>query len=154
MDALREWIWFDLDVIMVGPCMLCVNGRGLIWALSWLAHGCSGRGKQRQARRFRETNFAKYRKYRCIRGLRAHASTTPLQNATGATFSAAKSTKHRKYRCGRHVRGSREQHVAALDKDPWQGLQDAFFLHSKPCPFVTNAGCPERRTQTCTCQYC
>ena len=34
MDALREWIWSDLDVIMVGPCLLCGNGYGLIWTLS------------------------------------------------------------------------------------------------------------------------
>ena len=65
MDALREWIWSDLDIIMVGmvgPWMLCVNGRGLIWTLSWLAQGCSGRGKQLQARRFRQTTPANYRK--------------------------------------------------------------------------------------------
>ena len=63
MDALREWMESDLDVIMVGTWMLCGNGwsliwtlnnyisvgtwmlRGngwsLIWTLSWLAHGCS-----------------------------------------------------------------------------------------------------------------
>ena len=59
MDALRERMESDLDVIMVGPWMLCVNGRGLSgryhcwpmdaphermgseWTFSWLAHGCS-----------------------------------------------------------------------------------------------------------------
>ena len=59
MDALREWMEVDLDVIMVGPWMLCVLGWGLSgrydgwpmdalrarmgfeWTLSWLAHGCS-----------------------------------------------------------------------------------------------------------------
>eukprot|EP00439_Symbiodinium_sp_Y106_P044903 s3512_g5.t1 len=30
-----------LDVIMAGTWMLCGNGYGLIWTLSWLAHGCS-----------------------------------------------------------------------------------------------------------------
>ena len=40
-DALREWTEFDLDVIMVGPWMLCGNGWSLIW--TWLAHGCSVR---------------------------------------------------------------------------------------------------------------
>ena len=69
--------------------MLCGNGYGLIWTLSWLAHGCS-------------------------------AKTT-----AGATFSAAKSTKHRKYRCGRRVRGMREQHVAAPNKDP----ENPLLLH-------------------------
>ena len=39
MDALREWMGSDLDVIMVGTWMLCGNGWGLIWTLSWLAHG-------------------------------------------------------------------------------------------------------------------
>ena len=54
MDALREWMESDLDVIMVGTCsagmdgvcsgryhswhMLCGNGWSLIWTLSWLAH--------------------------------------------------------------------------------------------------------------------
>ena len=41
MDALREWMESDLDVIMVGTWMLCGNGWGLIWTLSWSAHGCS-----------------------------------------------------------------------------------------------------------------
>ena len=41
MDALREWIWSDLEVIMAGPWMLCGSGYDLIWTLSWLAHGCS-----------------------------------------------------------------------------------------------------------------
>ena len=41
MDALREWMESDLDVIMVGTWMLCGNGWSLIWTLSWLAHGCS-----------------------------------------------------------------------------------------------------------------
>ena len=41
MDALREWMQSDLDVIMVGTRMLCGNGWSLIWTLSWLAHGCS-----------------------------------------------------------------------------------------------------------------
>ena len=67
MDALREWMESDLDVIMesdldgimVGRWMLCVLGWGLSgryhgwprdalhahmgfeWTLSWLAHGCS-----------------------------------------------------------------------------------------------------------------
>ena len=40
MDALREWMESDLDVIMVGTWMLCGNGWSLIWTLSWLAHGC------------------------------------------------------------------------------------------------------------------
>ena len=30
---------------MVGTWMLCGNGGSLIWTLSWLAHGCSVRGK-------------------------------------------------------------------------------------------------------------
>ena len=30
MDALREWIMSDLDVIMLGIWMLCGNGYGLI----------------------------------------------------------------------------------------------------------------------------
>eukprot|EP00439_Symbiodinium_sp_Y106_P021608 s6376_g2.t1 len=34
MDALREWIWSDLDAIMVGIWMLCGNGYDLIWILS------------------------------------------------------------------------------------------------------------------------
>ena len=34
MDALREWIWSDLDVIMIGTWMLCGNGYDLIWTLS------------------------------------------------------------------------------------------------------------------------
>ena len=38
MDALREWMESDLDVIMVGTWMLCGNGWSLIWTLSWLAH--------------------------------------------------------------------------------------------------------------------
>ena len=41
MDALRAWKGSDLDVIMVGTWMLCGHGWGLIWTLSWLAHGCS-----------------------------------------------------------------------------------------------------------------
>ena len=41
MDALREWMESDLDVIMVGTWMLCGNGWSLIWTLSWWAHGCS-----------------------------------------------------------------------------------------------------------------
>ena len=43
MDALREWMESDLDVIMVGTWMLCRNGWSLIWTVSWLAHGCSAR---------------------------------------------------------------------------------------------------------------
>ena len=38
MDALREWMESDLDVIMLGTWMLCGNGWSLIWTLSWLAH--------------------------------------------------------------------------------------------------------------------
>ena len=41
MDALRAWMGSDLDVIRVGTWMLCEHGWGLIWTLSWLAHGCS-----------------------------------------------------------------------------------------------------------------
>ena len=41
MDALREWMESDLDVIMLGTWMLCGNGWSLIWTLSCLAHGCS-----------------------------------------------------------------------------------------------------------------
>ena len=41
MDALREWIQSDLDVIIAGTWMLCGNGWSLIWTLSWSAHGCS-----------------------------------------------------------------------------------------------------------------
>ena len=37
----REWMESDLDVIMVGTWMLCGNGWSLIWTLSWLATGCS-----------------------------------------------------------------------------------------------------------------
>ena len=50
MDALREWMESDLDVIMVGTWMLCGNGWGLIWTLSWLAHGRSVRGKLKKHR--------------------------------------------------------------------------------------------------------
>ena len=39
MDALRERMESDLDVIMVGTWMLCGNGGSLIWTLSWFAHG-------------------------------------------------------------------------------------------------------------------
>ena len=45
MDALREWMESDLDVIMVGTWRLCGNGWSLIWTLSWLAHGGSAKGK-------------------------------------------------------------------------------------------------------------
>ena len=38
MDALREWMESDLDVIMVVAWMLCGNGWSLIWTFSWLAH--------------------------------------------------------------------------------------------------------------------
>ena len=38
MDALREWMGSDLDVITVGTWMLCGNGWSLIWTLSCLAH--------------------------------------------------------------------------------------------------------------------
>ena len=38
MDALREWMESDLDVIVLGTWMLCGNGWSLIWTLSWLAH--------------------------------------------------------------------------------------------------------------------
>ena len=41
MDALRQWMESDLDIIMVGTWMLCGNGWSLIRMLSWLAHGCS-----------------------------------------------------------------------------------------------------------------
>ena len=41
MDAVWEWMESNLDVIMLGPWMLCGNGWSLIWTLSWLAHGCS-----------------------------------------------------------------------------------------------------------------
>eukprot|EP00439_Symbiodinium_sp_Y106_P006423 s2630_g1.t1 len=41
MDALRAWMGSDLDAIMVGTWMLCGHAWGLIWTLSWLAHGCS-----------------------------------------------------------------------------------------------------------------
>ena len=41
MDALREWMESDLDVVMVGTWMLYENGWSQIWTLSWLAHGCS-----------------------------------------------------------------------------------------------------------------
>ena len=41
MDALRERMESDLDVIMIGTWMLSVNGCSLSWTLSWLAHGCS-----------------------------------------------------------------------------------------------------------------
>ena len=32
--------WSDLGVSLVGTGMLCGNGYGLIWTLSWLARGC------------------------------------------------------------------------------------------------------------------
>ena len=32
LDALREWMESDLDVIMVGTWMLCGNGWNLIWS--------------------------------------------------------------------------------------------------------------------------
>ena len=35
MDALRQWMESDLDIIMVGTWMLCGNGWSLIWTLSW-----------------------------------------------------------------------------------------------------------------------
>ena len=38
---LRECIWSDLDVVMVGTWMLRGNGYGLTWTLSCQAHGCS-----------------------------------------------------------------------------------------------------------------
>ena len=41
MDALRERMEYDLDVIMLSTWMLCGSGWGLIWTLSWLANGCS-----------------------------------------------------------------------------------------------------------------
>ena len=41
MDALRAWMGSDLDVVRVGTWMLRGHGWGLIWTLSWLAHGCS-----------------------------------------------------------------------------------------------------------------
>ena len=37
----REWMESDLDVIMLGTWMLCGNGWSQIWTLLWLAHGCS-----------------------------------------------------------------------------------------------------------------
>ena len=40
MDAPRAWMGSDLDVIMAGTWMLCGHGWGLIWTLSWWAHGC------------------------------------------------------------------------------------------------------------------
>ena len=40
MNAVSERMESDLDVIMVGPWMLRVNGWSLIWTLSWLPHGC------------------------------------------------------------------------------------------------------------------
>ena len=43
MNALRERMESDLDVIMVGTWMLCGNGWSVIFTLSWLAHGCSVR---------------------------------------------------------------------------------------------------------------
>ena len=49
MDALREWMESDLDVIMVGARMLCGNGWSLIWTLSWSAHGCSAKVQKQQA---------------------------------------------------------------------------------------------------------
>ena len=42
MDALRARMESDLDVIMVGTWLPCVNGWSLIWTSSWLAHGYHG----------------------------------------------------------------------------------------------------------------
>ena len=45
LDVIMVGTWVfcghDLDVIMVGTWMLCGHGWGLIWKLSWVAHGCS-----------------------------------------------------------------------------------------------------------------
>ena len=75
MDALREWIWSDLDIIMVGPWMVCVNGPGLIWTLSWLVLGT---WKTTAGATFSAAKSTKHRKYRCgrrVRGARAqHAA--------------------------------------------------------------------------------
>ena len=49
MDALREWMESDLDVIMVGPWLLCEIGWSQIWTLSciimvatWMLAGTDG----------------------------------------------------------------------------------------------------------------
>ena len=64
MDALRDWMESDLDVIIVGTWMLCGNGWSLIWTLSWLAHGCSVRGKLKKhcvPRGFRHVKYEELR---------------------------------------------------------------------------------------------
>ena len=53
----------------------CGNGYGLIWTLSWLAHGCSA--KTTAGTTFSAAKSRKHRKYRCIRCLHFRASTTP-----------------------------------------------------------------------------
>ena len=104
---------------MVGPWMLCVNAESFsgryhgwhmdalwermefVWTLSWLAHGCSV-----------GTDGV------CLDVIMV--GMLPPEHARGGVFSAAKSTKHRKYRCGRPVRGAREQHVGAFNKNARQ----------------------------------
>ena len=84
MDALRQWIWSDLDDIMVGTWMLCGNGYGLIWTLSWLAHGCSA--ETTAGTRFSAAKSRKHRKDRCVRCLHVRASTTPRKTRQARRF--------------------------------------------------------------------
>ena len=82
MDAQRDRMESDLDAIMVGTWMLCGNGWSLIWTLSWR----DVFGKQTLPNIVKTDAFG------------ASMPAPPLRpkNATGATFSPAKSTKDRK----------------------------------------------------------
>ena len=84
MDSLRQWIRSDMDVIMVGTWMLCGNGYGLIWTLSWLAHGCSA--ETTAGTRFSAAKSRKHRKDRCVRCLHVRASTTPRKTRQARRF--------------------------------------------------------------------
>ena len=64
MDALREWMESELDIITVGTWMLCGNGWSLIWTLSWLARGRSVRGKLKKHRVPRGFRHVKYEEVR------------------------------------------------------------------------------------------
>ena len=110
MDALRTSagvnMGSDLDVIMVGPWMLCGNGWSLIWTLSWSA--------------LRQWIWSDLdvimvgtwmlcgNGYGLIWTLSWLAHGCSAKTSAGTTFSAAKSRKHRKYRCIRclHIRAS------------------------------------------------
>ena len=142
----------SVDVIMVGAWIPWKRMES-VWTSSWLGHGCSvetdgtsswlghgccghPHGNQRQARRFRQANFAKYRKYRFVRGLDARAPTPSKKYATAATLSAAKPTKARKYPAGQRVRGASEQAIGAR--------QELRLLQSTSCCPNPNSDKTER----------